>query len=591
MTILGLTSFIHNSSAALLSDGKIIAAADEERFTREKFTGRFPLHAIQFCLDRGGVELGDVDWLAFYWNPWRGVGRRVARMAMSLPHSLAFFQKKEASDLAVRGDFGSWLDMTRVAELTRRAFPNAKPRFRRRFVAHHVAHAASAFFVSPWEEAMMLSLDGTGEWTTTLMARGIGNDIHPLEETAYPHSLGALYGAITQFLGYQIYQDEWKVMGLAARGTPRHAPHVRKMIGVTDGTIRLDLSYFNFQYADKRAWYGPKFVEAFGPPRRPDEPIDCERFADLAASFQLITEEVGLALVRHLLKVGGGCRKICLAGGVALNAVLNGKILSETDAEAVFVQPAAGDAGAALGAALWVHHALLRGQRCEPLKDVYLGPEFDDAVMIAALRNESIVFERVETIAERTARLIADGKVVAWFQGRMEYGPRALGNRSILADPRRAEMKDILNAKVKFREAFRPFAPAILAERVGEFFERSGEFPFMTIVLPIKPEKRTVIPAVTHFDGTGRLQTVERAVNPRFYALIEAFDRLTGVPVVVNTSLNLQGEPIVCTPAEAVSTYLRSGLDALVMGDYLCVKSRNSADPTALDAKGDRKNP
>ena len=574
MKILGLTAFIHNSSAALLDDGMIVAAADEERFTREKFTGAFPREAARFCLAQGGLELADVDWLAFYWNPWRGLAPRAWMMARSLPHSLAFFRPGTSDDTAVRGDFRSWRRMVNVAGEVRRAFPGEQARFRRRFVAHHTAHAASAFYGAGWEEALILSLDGTGEWTTTLLAHGRGQRIRALREQPYPHSLGVFYGAATQFLGYRVYEDEWKVMGLAALGQPRFANQVRRLIRFEGGAFRLALEFFNFQYADKRAWYGPRFQELFGPPRRPDEPVQSERFADLAASFQLVMEEIGLALVRHLLTLGGGCRKLCLAGGVALNAVLNGKILAETDVEELFVQPAASDSGAALGAALHLHHALPGARPTPALRDVYLGPGYDDDAIARALAAENLACERVADPAARAAALLAEGKIIGWFQGRMEYGPRALGNRSILADPRRADMKDLLNAKVKFREAFRPFAPAVLAERAGDFFEGAADrrFPFMTVVLPVRPEKRAVIPAVTHFDGTGRLQTVDRETHGRFHALVEAFARLTGVPVVLNTSFNLAGEPIVCTPADAVSTFRRSGLDALVAGDCLCLK-------------------
>ncbi len=573
MHILGLTSFIHNSSAALLVDGTIQAAADEERFTRQKFTGDFPRHAIDFCLRQGGITLGEVDRLAFYWKPWCGAGQRLLMMASQLPHSLAFFQKKTAEDAAVRGDFRGWCNMMGVGGITRRAYPGERTRFLLRFVEHHLAHAASAYYPSPWDEALILSIDGTGEWTTTLQARGRGRQIEKLREQSYPHSLGVLYGAATQYLGYRTYEDEWKVMGLAACGTPCYAEKVRRLVRARDGEFRLDLSYFHFQHADKSVWYGPRFVELFGPPRRPEEPIATERFADLAASFQLVTEEVGLDLVRHLLRQGGGCRRLCMAGGVALNAALNGKILAGTDVEELFVQPASADNGAALGAALYVHHAESNGPRTPAMRDVYLGPEYDDNAMAQALRKPGLDPRKAADIAAETARLLADGKVVGWFQGRMEYGPRALGNRSILADPRRAEMKDTLNAKIKFREAFRPFAPAILAERVSEFFETDGAFPFMTVVLPVRPGQRARIPAVTHADGTARLQTVEQAVNPRFHALLGEFDRLTGVPVLINTSFNLAGEPIVCSPEDAVSTFLRSGLDALVLGDTLCLKT------------------
>jgi carbamoyltransferase len=574
MRILGVTAFIHNSSAALLGGkGEIVAAADEERLTRQKFTGVFPKQAIDFCLNQGGAGPGDIDWLAFYWNPWCGTARRGLMMLRSLPHSLAFFKKQGAEAAAARGDFAAWWNMVTVGAAARRAMPGGW-RFKRRYVEHHLAHAASAYYCSPWEEALILSLDGTGEWTTTLLARGRGNRIEKLREMAYPHSLGVLYGAVTQYLGYRVYQDEWKVMGLAALGTPRYAEQVRRLIRFENGEIRLDLRYFNFQYADKQSWFGPRFAELFGPPRRADEAIDSERCADLAASFQLVTEEIGLALVRHLLTLGGGCRRLCMAGGVALNAVLNGRILAESGVEALFVQPAAADNGAALGAALYLHHAL-GGERSPALRDVYLGPEFSEAQVHAALRESGLAFERSPDIAAAAARLIAGGKVVGWFQGRMEYGPRALGNRSILADPRRAEMKAIVNSKVKFREAFRPFSPAVLAGRAPEYFETHGaaDFPYMTVVQAVRPEKIPLIPAVTHFDGTGRLQTVEETANPRFHALIAELDRLTGVPIVLNTSFNLAGEPIVCTPEDAISTFLNSGLDALAISDYICAKS------------------
>ena len=579
MNILGITAFIHNSSAALLTDGTIAAAADEERFTREKFTGSFPRHAVEFCLQQGGIRPEELDWLAFYWNPWCGTVRRGLKMVQAMPHSLAFFKKKAPDEAAARGDFSSWWNMVTVEKRLRRNFP-AATRVKRRFIEHHLAHAASAYYCSPWEDSLILSLDGTGEWTTTLFARGRGAQIEKLHKIAYPHSLGVLYGAATQYLGYKIYQDEWKVMGLAALGRPAYADQVRRLIQFRDGDLRLDLRYFNFQYADKGTWYNPRFAELFGPPRTSDEPIDAGRFADIAASFQLVTEEIGLAMVRHLLDIGGGCRRLCMAGGVALNALLNGRILAESGVEDLFVQPAAADNGAALGAALYLHHSL-GGSRTPPLSDVYLGPQFTSQQILSALEGSGLFYVKAEDIAAEAARLIVEGRVVAWFQGRMEYGPRALGNRSILADPRRQDMKSIINAKVKFRESFRPFAPAILAERVHDYFDIPGRgaFPFMTVVRPILPEKRQVIPAVSHMDGTGRLQTVDAAGNPLFHRLLTRFAALSGVPVLLNTSFNLAGEPIVCTPADAISTFQRSGLDALALGDYLCLKEPASRGP------------
>jgi carbamoyltransferase len=446
------------------------------------------------------------------------------------------------------------------------------------YVDHHLAHAASAYYPSPWDEALILSLDGTGEWVTTLLARGRGSSIEPLAVTTYPHSLGVLYGAATQFLGYRVYRDEWKVMGLAAYGRPRYAEKVRRLVQASEnGTFRLDLDYFNFQYADKKTWYSPRFETLFGPARRPHEPVESERFADLAASFQLVTEEIVLGLVRRLLELGGGTRRLCLAGGVALNAAANGRILADAGVEALFVQPAAHDSGAGLGAALFLHHRLNPARRTAPLCSAALGPEYGETEARRALDSAGIAYEKCDDVAARCARHLDEGRIVGWFQGRMEYGPRALGHRSILADPRRAEMKETLNARVKDRERFRPFAPSVLAERASEFFAAPGSFPFMTTVLPVRPAKRAVVPAVVHADGTARLQTVEKDANPKFYELIREFDRIAGVPMLLNTSFNVRGEPIVCTPEDAVRTFQTSGLDVLVLGDLLAVKGGERA--------------
>ena len=570
--ILGLSSFIHTSSAGLVVDGTLAAAADEERFTREKYTAAFPEQAIRFCLRQAGADFSDVEHVAFYWDPWRALAPRLCQLVRRLPYSLAFFRGGPAPEDAIRGDFVAWRRMVGVGGALRRRFRDAAPDFRLHYIEHHMAHAASAYYPSPWDEALILSVDGTGEWSTTVLARGQGSRIEKLQEVSHPNSLGVLYGALTQYLGYRVYRDEWKVMGLAAYGRPRFADRVRRLVHqAPDGGFRLDMDYFAFQQADKRTWYGPRFVELFGAPRGLDEPPDGERFADLAASFQQVTEEVVLGLVRRLLELGGGSRRLCLAGGVALNAVANGKILAESGVEDLFVQPAAHDSGAGPGAALYVHHAVLGGPRAAPMRHVYLGPAFHESEIEAAMRERDLPYETCDDIEARVAALLAEGQVVGWFQGRMEYGPRALGNRSILADPRRAEMKDVINAKVKFRESFRPFAPAVLAERSAEFFSDARPRPFMVVVLPVRPEKRAVIPAVTHMDGTDRLQTVDRETNPRFHRLIEAFDRFTGVPVVLNTSFNLQGEPIVCSPRDAVATFLASGIDALAMGDFLCL--------------------
>ena len=475
------------------------------------------------------------------------------------------------------------------------------PRDRILFSEHHLSHAASAFFCSPFEEAALLTVDGVGEWATATAGRGRGTDIQLLREIRFPHSIGLLYSAFTAFLGFEVNEGEYKVMGMAPYGQPRYVDLVRKLVRMApDGSFALDLDYFTFHRSTKNS-YSRRFVELFGAPRPADDhfftaasgyppyfgprPADFDaqarrnqHYADIAASIQVVTEQLVVNMARALHEETG-LDRLCLAGGVALNSVANTKILKSSGFKELYVQPAAGDAGGALGAALYAYHALLGKPRSFMMDHAFWGPAHRDADVRAFLDGESIAYERLDepALVDRVAEAIAGGAVIGWFHGRAEWGPRALGHRSILADPRRADMKDVVNTKIKYREPYRPFAPSVLAERVGEFFDAPGvaaQHPsrFMLLVVDVAPSKRNVIPAVTHVDGTGRLQVVVREGNERYHALISRFGEVTGVPVLLNTSFNLRGEPIVNTPREAYTTFVRSQLDALVLENCLVWK-------------------
>jgi len=569
MNILGINCYLHNSSASLLQDGRLVAAVEEERFTRKKQEGRFPIEAIRWCLSAGGISSSDLDYVTFYWNPWLAIHKRIYTIIRYFPHTLPFFGTQESE----RADTRTWRAMVQMNKTIKKAFPWDKRNYKFRFIPHHLGHAASSFFLSPFDEAAIFSVDGTGEWTTTLLAHGRGNKIYPLKEITYPHSLGVLYGATTQFLGFRVCFDEWKVMGLSAYGKPRYYEQAKKMLFLDEGGgFHLDKSYFDFQYSDKKNWYSERFRELFGPERLPQEPIE-ERHADIARSVQKVLEEAALHIANFLHKATGS-RNLCVAGGVALNSVMNALLLGAGEFKEFFGQPAAHDAGSGLGSALYLYHHILNKPRNFVMEDAYLGPEYSEVQMEAALRSRGLHYEKMEDIEAGCARLLAEGKILGWFQGRIEFGPRALGNRSILADPRRAEMKDILNQRVKEREAFRPFAPSVLAERTSEYFQIDYPSPFMLLVYEVRPEKREIIPAVTHTDGTGRLQTVEQRINPRFYSLIKEFEKITGVPVLLNTSFNGRGEPIVLTPKDALNCFLRTGIDCLAMGNFLVKKEK-----------------
>ena len=593
MRILGLSCYYHDAAAALLEDGVLVAAAQEERFSRRKHDPGFPGHAVAFCLRQAGCVAADLDYVVFYEKPFLKFERLLTTLVATVPRSGRLFRE---AMLAWLGD-KLWLKQ-HIAERV------GVPSDRILFVEHHLSHAASALYCSPYPEAALLTVDGVGEWTTAALGHGTGawngageNRIVLDAELRFPHSLGLLYSAFTAFLGFEVNEGEYKVMGMAPYGKPKYLDRVRRVAHVyDDGSLHLDLSYFTFPYHTQRT-FSRKFEALFGTPRDPrarfvtdhtsryDDPTpptraEVERnqyYADVAASIQTMTEEVLLRMARHL-HARTGLRRLCLAGGVALNSVANFKILTETPFEELYVQPAAGDAGGALGAALYAYHVLLGQPRRFVLEHAAWGEDHDGAPIADFIRRTGLRAEQCageDRLLDRVVDLLDRGKVVGWLQGRFEWGPRALGHRSILADPRRAEMKDIVNTKIKFREPFRPFAPSVVAKKAGDFFalpdvERHLPARFMLYVVPVlRPE---ALPAITHADGTGRLQVVNPQTNPRYHRLLERFGEATGVPVLLNTSFNLKGEPIVNTPADAVRTFRASDMDALVLDDWVVMK-------------------
>ena len=450
------------------------------------------------------------------------------------------------------------------------------------FCQHHLSHAASAFLVSPFEEAAILTADGVGEWATTGWGVGRGTDLHFEKEIRFPHSVGLLFSAITAYLGFRVNDAEWKVMGLAPYGKPTYVDQFREIVEIKDdGSFRLNMKYFSYLYSTQRT-FSRKWERLFGRPRRSPEAELDDFHRDIAHSGQKTVEEIMVAMARHAHRQTG-LDNLCVAGGVGLNCVANWRILQESGFKNIFIQPAAGDSGGALGTAFYIYNSVLKNPRQYVMKNALLGPSFTDEQVLATLRRNEAVYEEIDSddeLVDRTARMIADGKVVGWFQGRLEFGPRALGSRSLLADPRDPKMKDVINAKVKFREAFRPFAPAVLKEHAHEYFEMPPgmDAPFMLLVPKVREDKHEVIPAVTHQDGTGRVQTVTADTNPLYYRVIKRFGELTGVPVVINTSFNVRGEPIVCTPQDAYNTFVNTGIDVLVIGKYLVTEKPSRVD-------------
>jgi len=586
--ILGISAFYHDSAAALVVDGVIVAAAQEERFTRRKHDHGYPAHAVDYCLRAGGLQPEQIDHVVFYEKPFLKFERLLETYLAVAPAGFrAFLQAMP-----------QWVH--EKLQLPRVLNRGLQHRYRRPyvFVEHHESHAASAFFPSPFADAAILVLDGVGEWTTGSFGTGTGHEVTLSHEMRFPHSLGLLYSAFTFFCGFKINDGEYKLMGLAPYGRPVFAGAIREHLVdlQEDGSFRLNQEYFN--YCAGLTMTSRKFEQLFGgPPRPPDAPLT-PRELDLAASVQQVTAEIMLRMARHVHAVTGR-KNLCLAGGVALNCVGNGRLLRDGPFENIWIQPAAGDAGGALGAALFVWYQLLGHPRTPATPDgqggSLLGPGYDAAEIERVLRERPAVYTRIAdeaALCERTAELIAGGKVVGWMQGRMEFGPRALGNRSILGDARNTEMQTVMNLKTKFRESFRPFAPIVLDERAAEYFEvRPGQHsPYMLLVAGVREDKRrpaadsagrglervrdirSVIPAVTHVDYSARLQTVDNERNPRLRRLLEAFERRTGCPVMINTSFNIRNEPIVCTPADALRCFLGTKMDALVIGDFVLLK-------------------
>ncbi len=599
--ILGISAYYHDSAACLLRDGEIVAAAQEERFTRRKHDPRFPASAVEFCLNRGGISPAELDYVAFYDKPLLKFERLLETYIDYAPRGLRSFLMAMPVWLKQK----LWI-REQVAE---RAGFDGKVLF----TEHHESHAASAFFPSPFERAAVLTMDGVGEWATSSYGYGRGNELHLLKELHFPHSLGMLYSAFTYYTGFRVNSGEYKVMGLAPYGEPRYVRTILdELIDLReDGSLRLNMKYFNF--ASGLTMTSRAFDELFGGPPRKSESELTQREMDLARSVQEVTEEAMLRMARHVHRETGE-KNLCLAGGVALNCVGNGRVLREGPFERVWIQPAAGDAGGSVGAALSVWYQYLGhernvervcGRHADGMRGSYLGPEFSDDEIEEFLLTTGASYRRVgrEEVADYAARLLAEEKVVGWFQGRMEFGPRALGARSILGDPRSPRTQSQMNLKIKFRESFRPFAPSVPRERVHEYFELDADSPYMLLVAPVRErlrvpltedeeklfgiEKlnvvRSTIPAVTHVDYTARVQTVRREENPRYYDLLTAFDQLTGCPVVVNTSFNVRGEPIVCTPAEAYACFMRTEMDALVIGDFVLLKGEQGARAEASD--------
>lgn len=566
--MLGLST-LGDAAATLVRDGELVAAVEEERFSRVKHHSGFPYEALAYCLREGGIGIGDVDHVALGWKPWV-VGRKALQTVRSLAMSPSMFRVRVERGVDQVG--AGYAGMLRYPRLIRRRFGTSDFRFH--YLDHHMCHAASAFLVSPFESAAILTLDGAGEATTTMLATGNGAAIRPLKRIALPHSLGQFYSAITNFLGFDMTAgEEWKVMGLAAHGRPEYREFLaRRVLSPTAAdSFRLDVRVLDHHLA-RRYRFSDEIVHELGPPRGPGEEI-AERHTHIAASAQRVLEDVVLHLLRRLHEQTGE-ENLCLAGGVAFNSVMNGAVARRSPFRNIFVQPAAGDAGCSLGAAYLTHHRRSSSTQRHHMKHAYLGPSFSSAECAAALHAAGLKFETLEDdeMLPRVCRLIADGAVVGWFQGRAEFGPRALGNRSFLADPRRTESRHALNDRVKLREWFRPLAPSVTEEAASVIFGRPHRDPFMTTVLAVPEARRGDIPAVVHVDGTARAQTVSERTNPRYWRLIREFEATTGVPVLLNTSFNVQ-EPIVCTPEDAVRTFQATRFEALVLEDHLVVRA------------------
>ena len=594
MKILGISAYYHDSAAAFLSDGDLIAAAQEERFSRKKHDARFPAAAIAYCLDRDRTKLQDLDYIVFYEKPLITFERLLETYIAYAPRGFRSFIAAMSVWLKEKLYLKALLrkELANLADCKTSQLPPLL------FTEHHQSHAASAFFPSPFEKAAVLCLDAVGEWATTSVWLGDGNQLTPQWQIDFPHSLGLLYSAFTYYTGFKVNSGEYKLMGLAPYGEPKYVDLIlNHLLDLKeDGTFRMDLSYFN--YTTGLTMTGKKFHRLFdGPPRRPESKIT-QREMDIAASIQVVTEEIVLRLARTVHRETGA-DYLCLAGGVALNCVANGRLLREGPFRDIWIQPAAGDAGGAVGAAFAIWHQYCNQPRSvngrDRMQGAYLGPQFGDDAIRTYLEAVKANFQRLgtEELLPRVAELLAEGNVVGWFQGRMEFGPRALGHRSIIGDPRNPKMQSVMNLKIKYRESFRPFAPSVLAERVADYFALERPSPYMLLVAPVQTDlhlpmtatqqqlfgieklklPRSQIPAVTHVDYSARVQTVHPETNPRYYELLQQFEAKTGCGVLVNTSFNVRGEPIVCTPEDAYRCFMRTEMDYLVVENYLMAKS------------------
>ncbi len=561
MNVLGLSCFYHDSAAALLQDGKIVAACQEERLSRKRHDSGFPSRAVKYVLREAGIRPEDLDAVGFYDKPLLKFERMLSTYVATFPRSFGSFRKAIPPWIKEK----LWIPSLIRKELR----PYKGPIL---FAEHHMSHAASCFLVSPYEEAAILTVDGVGEWATASFGVGKGSDITLFKEIHFPHSVGLLYSAFTYYLGFKVNSAEYKVMGLAPYGKPVHFERIMKeMVQLkADGSFKLDMKYFSYDYG--LTMTNQAFSDFFGGPPRKPETWMSEREFDIAASVQRVCEEIVLTMARYIHEETG-LDKLCMAGGVALNCVANGRVIRETPFKKLFVQPAAGDAGGAVGVAHYLYNSIEKKPRGPAWVHAYLGPEYKDAEIRQYLDAHTTKYRVLSDaeLTQATAKHIADGNVIGWYQGRMEFGPRALGGRSILADPRDPKMRDTLNIKIKFREGFRPFAPSVLADKASEWFEIDCDSPYMLLVAQVREGKR-VIPAVTHVDNSARLQTVTAEENRLYYELIREFEKLTGVPIVINTSFNVRGEPIVCTPHDAYLCFMRTDMDYLVMGHHLLDK-------------------
>lgn len=565
MWVLGINN-MHDASAVLVHDGKVVAAAEEERFVRKKHVSGFPKEAIRYCLKEGGITFAEVDAVGVSWRYWV-LKHRLFCAIKSAAGSMSTFKAKASRGAGQMKH--EWYELLRMRKLFETNF--GKGKFKLFHLDHHMCHQVSTFFPSSFEKAAILTMDGAGEEASTVLSFGEGEKIHEIKRIALPHSLGQFYASMTGFLGFKMQADEYKMMGLAPYGEPRFASYLRKEILISQpGGYTLNNPLLDYHLA-RQGEFSPELIAALGAPRRKDEPVD-QRHMDIAASAQLVLEENVIHLANYLYEQTR-VKQLCIAGGVGLNCVANGKILSQTPFEQIFIQPASGDAGTALGAALHLYHEGSKRPRVAQANQSYLGPSFSQAEVESAAKGSGFPYQTLpdEDLYETVSEALAHGKLVFWFQGRMEWGPRALGNRSLLADPRRAEMKEVINVKVKQREEFRPFAPSILEEESGNYFETAHPSPFMIFAFKVKPDKASKIPATTHVDGTARPQTVSRETNPRYWNLINRFYQKTGVPVLLNTSFNVQ-EPIVCTPQEAINCFLRTQVDFLVLNNTLIAR-------------------